>query len=395
MGVETVTVASRLTAVLSCIVSGKAYDASDMTREEYEALFAFSLPHSLEPVVYGELSGSESFALLPEGERDEWRRYALTLAGATVRQEKTLLALLPRLEEDGIACAVAKGIVCRRLYPFPELRFSGDEDVFVRPDDYGRAKARLLSLGYREISDGTFNDPGSSLRLELKGEGFLGEGFRKTEEAMEASFDRLKRVEGTDVMTFPPEISIAYLLCHMAKHFAASGFGIRQVCDLALFCKKYGETADWEYVFGLLDSCGITLFAKNILAICRSELGYETENASFLRGMEGFSPDYGELLRDMSEGGIHGKSSPERVYSVPFVKAAENGSFLRAVFPKYQYMKQKYPSLGKAPFLLPFYWIRRGTGYLFTERNERTSSLRTSADIAEKRKTLMRKYGIG
>ena len=33
---------------------------------------------------------------------------------------------------------------------------------------------------------------------------------------------------------------------HMAAHLAATGFGVRQICDLVLLVEKKGDEIDWN-----------------------------------------------------------------------------------------------------------------------------------------------------
>ena len=41
---------------------------------------------------------------------------------------------------------------------------------------------------------------------------------------------------------------LLYLILHALKHFLYSGFGIRQVCDIALFSERYRDEIDWSRV---------------------------------------------------------------------------------------------------------------------------------------------------
>lgn len=40
-----------------------------------------------------------------------------------------------------------KGIICRELYPKPDYRISGDEDILVDKTQFEKAIKRFLSLG--------------------------------------------------------------------------------------------------------------------------------------------------------------------------------------------------------------------------------------------------------
>ena len=48
-------------------------------------------------------------------------------------------------------------------------------------------------------------------------------------------------------------------------------------------------------------------------------------------------------------------------------KRAKASFLIQIAFPPYGIMQRQFPKLNKAPFLLPFYWLRRWFRVLFTK----------------------------
>ena len=46
--------------------------------------------------------------------------------------------LFDKMRQNGLTPLIVKGIVCRDLYPNPDLRTSNDEDLYIPRDQLGR-----------------------------------------------------------------------------------------------------------------------------------------------------------------------------------------------------------------------------------------------------------------
>ena len=83
--------------------------------------------------------------LLPENVNR--RAELIGRVAAQVTASSAFLALLQDMESAGFHPLVVKGIVCRSLYPHPELRPSADEDLYVCADEFEDCCAFLQSRG--------------------------------------------------------------------------------------------------------------------------------------------------------------------------------------------------------------------------------------------------------
>ena len=165
-------------------------------------------------------------ALLPNGSlQNDYVVLARQLTVGQAQRTADFLLLLKRLEACGLRPVVVKGIVCRSLYPEPELRHSADEDLLIRPDDLARYASVLENEAYlpeMEIDDQAdeyeykFRGKDTQLLIELHTSlfpvesGAYGDCARFFTNALERAVDMT--IEGLHVRTLAPTDHLLYLL---------------------------------------------------------------------------------------------------------------------------------------------------------------------------------------
>ena len=315
------------------------------------------------------------------------------------------LLLLEELNRRGLRPVVLKGLVCRSLYPVPELRPSSDEDLWVAPEDYPAYREALLAYGLKlrdtdalreEADEYTFVDPGRDLYLEFHVKLFPADSAAccACNDCMEGALSRRVsvRLKGVELETLHPTDHLLYLLCHAYKHMLYGGVGVRQICDICLFAARFDSEIDWA----------------RIRSCCR-ELGIETLAAAFFRIGElhldlpapacfaDLSPDVEPLLHDCMTGGLYGAEDRDRLHSstmtLDAVAADRQGRSRRgvrkALFPSAATLSGRFPYLMKHPALLPLAWAQRFVRYA-AERGSPSRSLR----VGEERIELLRQYKV-
>ncbi|MBQ7299152.1 MAG: nucleotidyltransferase family protein, partial [Clostridia bacterium] len=342
--------------------------------------------------------------LLPEPQK---RRPAL-LNQVTVQVNVTtaFLRLWAEMTDAGFHLFVIKGIVCRSLYPQPELRPSSDEDLYVSADEFEPCGAFLRERGMAPDKK-HFSDYGEigwrskdGLYIELHRELFEGDELHELHDLF--SFNTLQTEDyptpyGKSVTSLPPHDHFLYLLLHAYKHFIHSGFGIRQICDIRLWAQKYNSRIDWHKLIEQCDTVRIRKFAAAVLCIARHDLQIEFSVPEELE----CAPDYSQpMLKDILCGGIYGSADTDRQHSVTMtlnaVKSAKNEtkySVWQSVFPSRETMENQYPYVKKRPFLLPAAWIQRIFTYAVRNKSGETHAVQ-SLSIGKERIELLRHYGI-
>lgn len=130
---------------------------------------------------------------------------------------------------------VVKGLVCRELYPSPEQRISGDEDLLLDPESFFRCVKLLEQRGMELVSggempegDAALLDRKTGLYLELHPDRTIKQdvGNGGLERFFERAADRAIPLQcaGITVYTLPHTQHMLYMLLHAFKHFLHSGF---------------------------------------------------------------------------------------------------------------------------------------------------------------------------
>ena len=335
-----------------------------------------------------------------------------SVMGQTVKTEE-FLELYHKLRENGVKPLVVKGIICRNLYPRPDYRFSGDEDVLCGVQGFEDCHRVMVGFGMEpsgstlESYEVPYRKPDGVLYIELHKTLFAQDSdiFGDCNRLFEKAFQRAVEVEiqGVPVATLGYTDHMLYLILHAFKHFLHSGFGIRQVCDMILFANTYGEQIDWKYVLKRCQGIRAEKFAAAIFAIGKKYLGFSAEKARYPRPWREIQVDPMPLLEDLLWGGIYGSSDRSRVHSsnmtLNAVAAdkkgkAVRGNLIKTVFPSAKNLEGRFPYLHRKPFLLPVAWISRIFGYVKETISKPASSAAEVIRTGSRRVELLRQYDI-
>ena len=391
-------------------LDGGTTDA-ELSAEEWESFFSCAKEQLLLPLIYEAVSESASFKSFPAKERVKWQKSAISTATRQIVQTNELLTLLLRAQARGLDPIVVKGIVCRQLYKKPWLRFSVDEDIFIRPEEGGKWHEFLTGEGYAlthgdtevsRLAEPSYHREGSPLCIELhkclfpEDSGAVSGLNRFFEDA----YDRTVTVTVEDVSfkTLAPTEHFLFLILHACKHFLYSGFGIRQVMDMTVFIGAYGQQIDWPYIRKCCGEVRADVFAAALLKIAHERLGLREIPAEFRDLAEGI--DTKPLLRDMMEGGVYGVAEITRAHSSNItLEAAEKAGgrkplLPKTLFPGAGYLQQQFPYAKKYPVLLPAAWLHRILRFLVRDRDGRGGDAAETLRVGRERVALLRTYGI-
>lgn len=339
-----------------------------------------------------------------------------TIQQVTLQAIKTgaFLQLYAHLQKAGIRPLVVKGIVCRALYPDPDARVSGDEDVWVQPEQFSACHEALLAFGMQPAEpekdietayEVAYGKPGSPLYIELHKSLFPpdSEAYGDLNRFFAGAHDRaaVVSVQGAAVSTLNSTDHLFYLICHAFKHFLHSGFGIRQVCDIALFANAYGDGIDWPRLLAQCTEIHAEKFTAALFHIGEKYLGFSPEKACLPPQWTEIAVDETALLEDLLSGGVYGAADRNRLHSSTItlnaVAAQKQGgkakrNVLKTVFPSAKALSGRYPYLKKYPFLLPAAWGDRLLKY--RKETAAGNGAAESIRIGSQRIELMKQYGI-
>lgn len=325
---------------------------------------------------------------------------------AQVGTTTAFLELWKSMERAGFRPIVVKGIICRSLYPYPELRPSGDEDLYISDDEFEGCCAFLQSLGLTpdKVPFSDYGEIGwrgeNGIYIELHRDLFEGDALNTLKEFF--NFDTLPKETytthyGIPVVSMAPHDHFLYLLLHAYKHFIHSGFGIRQVCDIGIWAQRYGDRIDWQKLSEQCDSARIKNFVIALLGIAKHELKIDL---CLPEGWEGTADYCRPMLKDILCGGIYGSADADRLHSVTITLNAVEASrteakhsIRRSVFPTKKALQGRYPYVKKYPILLPVAWFSRIFAYAKRNASGETHAAQSIA-IGKERIELLSFYDI-
>ena len=391
-----------LLTLLSHALRGSRPDPAALPENtDWAALFKTAAQHKLMPLIIATLPADR----IPEVAA--MKRVALQQMVSQTVRTNAFLELYGKMEETGFHPMVVKGILCRALYPQGDLRPSGDEDLYVPDSEFDGCCAFLREYGLAPTTEASpeafeIGWRNHTLYIELHRRLFSPEsgaygdlnGFFENAAGNRYAYPA---EYGMTVHSLPPQEHMLYLLLHAYKHFLHSGFGIRQVCDIGLWARKYHDQIQWDTLAEKCRSCNAFGFSLAVLGIA----GHYLEIPMELPEIWHSEKDYCEpLLRDILSGGIYGSADSSRQHSATVtlnaVEADRTGSrrsILASLFPSRASMEYKYPYLRKYPLLLPIAWLHRILCYLRKNRSNNTDPT-ASAAIGQERVDLLKFYGI-
>lgn len=356
----------------------------------FEELYTLANEHQVVALIYSQIYNFPNF---PAELKSKWKRECIKINAFQTMKTERFLNLYRQLLEEDIKVIVVKGLICRSLYPQPELRDSNDEDVYVKKEDYQRTYDLFVKNGLRVVSEEsdvtTFIDMSCGLSIELHTKLFSKESkaYGNYQEYFTDVFDHvaIHKIHDVTVYSLSYDKHLLFLIMHFVKHFLHGGVGIRQVLDIIMYSEAFDSKIHWEVLIQELQTLHINTLIANLYTI--AQVYFQYQNSHFETTNE-----YQDLLSDILDSGIFGQSTEERLHSSTItLNAVENGkvNVFKSIFPSLNEMKGKYSYLNKYPILLPCAYINRIYKYIL--RNDQKQSKKT-IEIGNQRVELLKKY---
>ena len=381
----------------------------EVSREQWQQLLEIAEAHRMLPMVYQSIYRCPAASAMPREMQLQYKMAAWSMMAAQVRKTQEFLPVLEALRRGGTEPLVVKGMICRRLYPNPDLRLSSDEDVLILPESGPACREILAGQGLttRETDPEAYEIPFRStegvLYLEMHLSLFpeKSEAYGDFNRFFTDARNRATEVDG--VPTLHPTDHMLYLLLHAYKHFLHSGFGIRQVCDMTLFANRFGKDIDWTHVLECCRQVRAEKFAAGLFRIGRRYLHLSLEDSRLSLPWQAIYVDEDPLLEDILAAGVYGKKDTDRVHSSSItlnaVSAQKQGrsgrdSLLKTVFPSADSLAKKYPYVKDKPMLLPIAWGDRILQYGRDSLSRGANAPGNSIRIGNTRIELLKQYGI-
>lgn len=287
---------------------------------------------------------------LEDSTRSLLKKLAFTESVRESIRTNFLCELYQKFEFSKIRCIPLKGVVLKELYPKAELRHMSDIDLLIDPSRAADVKIHFEELGAKVIrydqgdTDQYLTPEG--LNFEVK-RTLQSESFNDTSKQFLAQLlARAKPWNGYSfVCRLSDEDHYAYLLCHIVKHLINGGIGIRSIVDVWICTNQM--SFNYQVLNDLLEQLELTYFSNNMRHLANVWFGNELPQL--------IDEEIGKYIIDSGAFGTEEQRITDRM-----IKKSNRISYLiNRLFPSYKTMIRHYPSLKKAPVLMPFYWIWR------------------------------------
>ncbi len=356
----------------------------------YKELYLLSKKHQITPLIFdglykikGSFDGSEQFK-------------KLTLPLLFIDQNQ--LACLKQIEtvfsENKIDYMPLKGSSIKNLYPMPEFRLMGDIDILIKESQYPKIKDILTPLGYVEILESDHeliwkSTAGVTIELHKRlipsyNDDYYSYYNNPWEKAI---------IEDNHRFSMSNEDEYLYIFTHLTKHYRDGGIGLRHMIDIWYYKFKH-PSLDMDYINNELEKLELKDFHKNISDTLDvwfngkedTELSDHITERIITSGSFGLS----EIKKTAYAARLSAKETS--------ASSAKKKTLLRLIFLPLDTMKEKYPVLIKAPFLLPIMWVVRWIDALFHKRKSISSNAsqlsKINSDVVDSYNDELKKVGL-
>jgi hypothetical protein len=356
------------------------------------------------------ISGMLFSSLIPKltdaGTLDQFRSEFFLYNAKDMKQMESIERIEKLFNANQIDHVFLKGTLLKTLYPSSYMRSMGDIDILVKPESMQPIHHHLEQSGFRNPLNSENHDSftkGKDIMVEIHQR--VDVGFAEQWKSLfgniwsHAVWVKEGRYE------FEPAFNLTYLLCHMGKHFASSGVGLRSILDIGLFATKFHDVMDSTVLNGYLDTVGLRGFFGKILWLNHE---YFKLNP-YPEIVKNVNPDP-TLLDDVTafliSSGVHGKAENFNPSVLTITKKANEQQsiskgrvayFFGVVFPNRKMLMTSRPYLQKNGWLLPYAWISRWFELLFKKTKHtwmRIKQLKVSKKQIETQAEIFRKLGL-
>lgn len=352
-----------IVTLLKSAVTGKSYPLPEDF--SLEALYPLIRKHHMHMLVY---QGAVTCGISRKTETMQklFRDYCRGMLQSE-GQMAAVTALCRAFEEAGIDYMPLKGCRMKPLYPKPELRIMSDADILIRMEQYDRIRAIVQSLGYTHKVESDHEYVWQSDRLFLELHKRLIPSYNEDYYAYFGDGWRLAKKQNGFCYSMTAEDELIYLFTHFAKHFRDGGIGCRYVVDLWVYLRTCPEL-DENYLREELERLQLWEFYGNIrrLIACWFEDGAAD-------GMLDIITDF--VFSSGSWGNRESHVLSQLVRQSKRSKVSFSGKLMylgSSLFPSAKQLKNKYPVVEKAPWMLPLVWVYRPFYKLLKERKDIT-----------------------
>lgn len=376
---------------------------------DFDKVIELAKSHKVEGIIYTTLKRNSLLNNIDSNVVKQLNFSTFRTAIGQSNNIKNLSEIFKEFNKKEIPVIVLKGLVVRNFFKQPDLRTMSDADILVKKEDVERTKELLISLGYRELEDHHASHHTALVHhkypmIEVHWNLFKRDGFSKSLEDYEKLIwnDAINvNVGEAEVLSLGYEDLALHLCMHMAAHLAATGFGVRQICDLVLLVEKKGNEIDWNKFIKKSREYGFEKFNLIMFILCRDLFNMEIPKELDVSKIDN-KIYIASLINEIFESGVHGKKDMTSRFgnqvAFNFGEKDNNATlgafkrYFRFIFPPINKMSDKYSYAKKCKVLAPIAWIHHLICGVFSSHyslKDKLIFMTKGANVAVKRNKLL------
>lgn len=336
---------------------------------DWEKIYEDAKAHKVQGLIYTAIS-EEMLETMDKDLLKRWKVDTFNTGISQIIHIKQIERILALINKAQIPVVVLKGLVVREYYHRPELRTMCDADILVKESDLDKVRELLLNEGYEEGESTEAHlvfYHSSHMPVEVHWTLADGRFFRGNTSFEKNLWENTQTVKvgEVSVLSLGDEDLSLHLCVHMATHIISSGFGIRQIADLALLVDKIGEQINWNHFINKTKECGVEKFTIVIFMLARELFDIQIPNV-ILQNTIKSRKNIDNFLQDILVGGAFGTRDLARMFGNQLAYDMENREvekagigrlYLRLIFPSVENLPERYGYAKTNKLLLPIAYI--------------------------------------
>lgn len=247
-----------------------------------------------------------------------WIGLVMKLEQRNIKMNRMVISLFGKMRSLGLHPVLMKGQAFAQNYPNPLHRVCGDIDLyFKQQDDCKKAIDWAIRVGgYAhqgnesawEHKHFAINLKGFEVELHYQMCRFENHRLQKRlqniiDHEFAVNEPYYVRIEGEEIETVPPTLSVLHQLMHITRHLLEAGVGIRQICDLAVYIDRHCDEINADVLRRYVEELQLDEVAGALGYILVEMLGLKKEKWPLE-----IVADHAEfIIRDIFDGGNFGR----------------------------------------------------------------------------------------
>lgn len=337
------------------------------SRDEWEALYSTVGNHNMLGVTFPAVDTLHDQVDVPLGVYSRWAMAAEKIAQKSAEQNSACKILYQKFLENGFRSCILKGQAAARLYPRPELRQSGDIDIWLEGDrqkvvDFLRSRFPVKKVVYHHCDVQILKGMGVEVHFTPSWMNNSISNARLQRWFSEHSAGQFSNFDSRLEFCVPTlSFDAVYMLIHIYRHVLEEGIGLRQLLDYYYLLQNLTD-ADRQAAVKELKQLKLLRFAGAVMFVLQEVFGMQSD-VMYVAPEAGWGSF---LLDEILRSGNFGRHDPrnshkkgEGILAHTFRKLKRNLRFLR-------YFPSEVLSM---PFFMCWQYLwRRKHNYLYKGR---------------------------